>query len=74
MIVSKHLSNASTNELQQTEYTLDKAINDAESRISELKAEAIRLQRALRIFRANKADGVAWPVGMGEGPECDRKG
>ncbi len=39
----------------------DAAIKDAEGELQALARKRMRLQQAIRIFRANKRDGVRWP-------------
>jgi len=39
----------------------DQAVRDAESEIRLLARNMARLRQAVRIFKANKRDGVAWP-------------
>ena len=41
----------------------DEAIKDAEGEIRVLAKQRVRLQQAVRIFKANKRDGVKWPGG-----------
>jgi hypothetical protein len=40
----------------------DKAVSDAEEEILRLSRQMQRLRQAQRIFRANKKEGVPWPV------------
>lgn len=63
MIVSKKLSMTNNDISQTTENKLDIAIRDAEGEIELLSRNRKRLQQAIRIFRANKRDGVPWPGG-----------
>ncbi len=39
----------------------DDAIRDAEIEVESLAKQEARLKRAIRIFKANKRDGVPWP-------------
>jgi hypothetical protein len=39
----------------------DEAIRDAEGELRVLTRQRMRLQQAIRIFQANKRDGVKWP-------------
>ena len=48
-------------------FTWDDAIREAETEIQLLRRQQKRLQTALRIFKANKRDGVSWP-------HCDSSG
>lgn len=43
----------------------DTAISDAESELATVNSRRVQLQQALRIFRANKRDGVSWPEPKG---------
>ena len=46
----------------------DTAIADAEGEIRELTRKRARLAYAVRVFRANKRDGIPWP-----GPQRSKK-
>ena len=50
---------------QDTHSAWDDAIKDAEEEIQLLRRQKARLEQAIRIFKANKKDGVCWPVKSG---------
>jgi hypothetical protein len=63
MMVSSDLSNSESNSGQLTHYAWDNAIRDAEGEIRFLSRQIARLRQAIRIFEANKRDGLKWPSG-----------
>lgn len=55
--MSTHLSNVS----KHHDSKWDIAIKDAENEVEALVKKEARLRHAIRIFKANKRDGVPWP-------------
>jgi hypothetical protein len=51
-----------SNNCQTKDSMWDKAISDAENEIDSLAKQAKRLKVAIQTFRANKKDGISWPV------------
>ena len=42
----------------------EQAIRDAEEEIRFLVRKKLRLEQAVRIFKANRRDGVPWPINV----------
>ena len=64
--MSEH-STASANVSTKIPDSLDDAITDAENELLVLRKQQRRFQQAIRIFKANKRDGVPWPREPKEG-------
>ena len=62
MKLSKNVSIEPPTENQSSQQW-DEAIKDAEEEVRSLTRQRTRLQQAVRIFKANKRDGMKWPGG-----------
>jgi hypothetical protein len=69
MIQSKNVSTDSVEQAQEHDSKWDEAITDAKGELLRLTVQAKRLQQAIKIFQANKRDGVQWPKSKGDTPE-----
>lgn len=56
-----NLSNERSNKGDQNSNSWDLAIQDAEQEIVSLTRQRDRLRRAIRVFKANKLEGMKWP-------------
>jgi hypothetical protein len=59
--MSKHMSIVAKDISEIADNMWDKAISDAKNEIQSLSIQAKRLHQAVRIFEANKRDGIPWP-------------
>lgn len=69
MTPSLELSTTVIDKCQTNESKWDNAIIDAESEIENLAKQQRRLEQAVKIFRANKRDGVPWPGEQQKSPQ-----
>jgi hypothetical protein len=61
MSVSSNVSNKNLDVCQTVDSPWDIATSDAQAEITLLARKKARLQQAIRIFKANKKEGVQWP-------------
>ena len=61
MKLSKALSICTNTEGQRADSKWNGAISDTEAELRELARKRSRIVYALRVFRANKRDGIPWP-------------